>query len=193
MNLPVSLPNIITIARILMVPLAVWLVITHQMLAAFFVFILAGVSDAVDGWLAKRFDMKTELGAHLDPLADKLLLIALFVTLAVMQLVPTWLAILVVSRDVLIIGGVVLAWLLDNPMQMRPRMVSKVNTAAQIIFIGAILLWLAMGWDTGWVEWLGAPVVGLLTLASGGQYLVDWLHHMAEPPDEPMRHDGTGA
>ena len=180
MSLPVSLPNLITIARILMVPLAVWLVITHQMLLAFFVFIAAGVSDAIDGWLAKRFDMRTELGAHLDPLADKLLLISLFATLAIMEKVPAWLAILVISRDVLIVGGVVLAWILGRPMQMQPRYVSKVNTAAQIIFIGATLLSLAMGWDEAWIDWVGAPLVGLLTAASGAQYLRDWLHHMAE-------------
>jgi len=180
MALPVSLPNIITIARILMVPLAIWLIISQQMMPAFLVFIAAGISDAVDGWLAKRYGMKTELGAHLDPLADKLLLISLFVTLAIMEKVPVWLAILVVSRDVLIVGGVVLAWIMERPMQMRPRYVSKINTAAQIIFIGVTLLALAMGWDETWIDWLGAPLVGLLTLASGAQYLQDWLRHMAE-------------
>ncbi len=182
MSLPVNLPNIITIARILMVPLAVWLVINHQMLPAFLVFIAAGVSDAIDGWLAKRFDMKTELGAHLDPLADKLLLISLFVTLAIMDHVPVWLAILVVSRDVLIVGGVVLAWFMDHPVTIRPRPVSKANTAAQIIYVGAVLLWLSFGWDNTWLDWLGTPVVALLTFASGAQYLRDWLRHMNEQP-----------
>ena len=180
MAMAVSLPNLITIARILMVPLAVWLLINQQMALAFGVFILAGISDAVDGWLAKRFHMKTELGAHLDPLADKLLLISLFVTLAVMGRVPSWLAILVVSRDVLIVGGVVLAWILERPMRMRPRYVSKVNTAAQIVFVGAVLLALASGADETWIILAGAPLVGLLTLASGAQYLHDWLQHMAD-------------
>ena len=178
MSLPVNLPNIITIARILMVPLAVWLVINHRMLLTFVVFIIAGISDALDGWLAKRFHMKTELGAYLDPLADKLLLISLFVTLAIMEHVPVWLAILVVSRDVLIIGGVVLAWLMERPITIRPRLVSKVNTAAQIAYVGAVLLWLSLGWDRAWLDWLGTPLVALLTLASGAQYLHDWLRHM---------------
>ena len=180
MTLPVSLPNLITIARILMVPLAVWLVIDGQMWLALAIFIIAGLSDAVDGWLAKRFHMKTELGAHLDPLADKLLLIALFVTLAIMQKVPAWLTILVVSRDVLIVGGVVLAWLLDRPMEMRPHPVSKANTATQIVYVGLVLLFLSAGWDTFWLEWIGAPLVAALTLASGALYLRDWLRHMTE-------------
>ncbi len=192
MALPVSLPNIITIARILMVPLAVWLIITQQLALAFIVFIAAGISDAVDGWLAKRYDMKTELGAHLDPLADKLLLIALFVTLAIMEKVPAWLAILVVSRDVLIVGGVVLAWIMERPMRMRPRYVSKVNTAAQIVFIGVVLMALALGWDETWITWLGAPLVGALTVASGAQYLRDWLRHMAEANGQGAADDGAG-
>ena len=176
----VSLPNLITIARILLVPLAVWLVIDGQMHLALLVFLVAGVSDAVDGWLAKRYDMKTELGAHLDPLADKLLLIALFVTLAIMEQVPAWLAILVVSRDVLIVGGVVLAWLLDRPMRMQPHPVSKANTALQIVYVGLTLLFLAMGWDMSWLLWLGAPLVAAFTIASGALYMRDWLRHMAE-------------
>ena len=176
----VSLPNLITIARILLVPLAVWLVIDGQMLLALLVFLAAGISDAVDGWLAKRYDMKTELGAHLDPLADKLLLIALFVTLAIMEKVPAWLAILVVSRDVLIVGGVVLAWLLDRPMRMHPHPVSKANTALQIAYIGLTLLFLAMGWDMFWLTWVAAPLVAAFTIASGALYLRDWLRHMSE-------------
>ncbi len=180
MALPVTLPNLITIARILMVPLAVWLIIDAQVELALLVFVVAGVSDAVDGWLAKRFDMKTDLGAHLDPLADKLLLIALFVTLAIMQKVPAWLTILVVSRDVLIVGGVVLAWVMERPMEMRPHPVSKANTAAQIVYVGFTLLFLSAGWNMLWLEWIGAPLVAALTLASGALYLRDWLRHMAE-------------
>jgi len=179
----VSLPNLVTIARILLVPMAVWLVIDGQMHLALLVFIVAGVSDAVDGWLAKRYDMKTELGAHLDPLADKLLLIALFVTLAIMEHVPAWLAILVVSRDVLIVGGVVLAWLLGRPMKMHPHPVSKANTAVQIVYIGLALLFAAAGWKMFWLQWLGAPLVAAFTIASGGLYLRDWLRHMAEAND----------
>ncbi len=109
MPVPVNLPNLITIARILMVPLTVWLIITGRHELAFFVFILAGISDGVDGFIAKRFDMRTTLGAYLDPLADKLLLMSIYVTLGILDQLPAWLAILVVSRDLLIVGGVVLA------------------------------------------------------------------------------------
>ena len=180
MSLPVSLPNIITIARILLVPLTIWLMINHQMLPAFAVFVIAGVSDAIDGWLARRFNMRTELGAHLDPLADKLLLISIFITLTIMEHVFAWLTILVVTRDLLIVGGVLLAWVMGRPMRMRPVFTSKANTAAQIMFAGLMLLFLGLEWDTTWLIWVGSPVVAALTLASGAIYLRDWLRHMAE-------------
>ncbi len=184
MALPLSLPNIITIARILLVPLAIWLIINQQMLPAFLVFVVAGVSDAVDGWLAKRFDMRTELGAHLDPLADKLLLISIFVALAIMEYIPVWLTILVVTRDMLIVGGVVLAWIMERPMRMRPVRTSKANTAAQIAFAGLMLLFHGMGWKTTWLLWLGAPVVATLTVVSGAIYIRAWLRHMNEAERE---------
>jgi len=179
MPLPVNLPNLITIARILMVPLTVWLIITNQPQLAFFVFILAGVSDGVDGFIAKRWNMRTELGAWLDPLADKLLLISIYVTLGVMDKLPAWLAILVVSRDVLIMGGVVLAWLLDAPVRMKPLWISKLNTTIQIVFAGAFLFFLGNGWPVDRLVIFGAPVVAALTIASGALYLRDWLRHMS--------------
>ncbi len=181
---PMSLPNIITIVRILLVPLTVWLIITGRHGPAFGVFILAGVSDGVDGYIAKRFGMRTELGAWLDPLADKLLLISIYVVLGVMERLPAWLAILVVSRDVLIVGGVVLAWLMDAPVEMRPLRVSKVNTTAQIAFAGAFLFFLAQGWRTAPLVLWGAPVVAALTIASGALYLRDWLRHMSQAGEE---------
>ena len=179
MPLPVNLPNLITIARILMVPLTVWLIITSQSELAFFVFILAGISDGVDGFIAKRYNMRTELGAWLDPLADKLLLISIYVTLGVMDKLPAWLAILVVSRDVLIMGGVVLAWLLDAPVRMKPLWISKLNTTIQIVFAGAFLFFLGNGWPVDKLVIFGAPIVAALTIASGALYLRDWLRHMS--------------
>ncbi len=180
MPLPVNLPNIITIARMLMVPLTVWLIIAGRHELAFFVFILAGVSDGVDGFIAKRFNMRTELGAWLDPLADKLLLISIYVTLGVMDKLPAWLAILVVSRDVLIMGGVVLAWLLDAPVRMKPLWTSKLNTTVQIIFAGAFLFFLGNDWPVDRLVIYGAPVVAALTIVSGALYLRDWLRHMTD-------------
>ena len=118
---PVNIPNTLTLARIVLVPLVVWLIVTHEMLAAFVLFLLAGVSDAADGYLAKRFQWRTELGAYLDPIADKLLLVSIYVTLGLSGHLPAWLVIAVVSRDILIIGAFLLSWVLSRPVPSRSR------------------------------------------------------------------------
>jgi cardiolipin synthase (CMP-forming) len=125
-----SIPNLITLARILLVPVLVWAIIAGEMQLAFLLFLAAGISDAVDGFLAKRFGMATELGAYLDPLADKVLIVSIYVALGINGVLPAWLVILVVSRDIMIVGAVLLSWLVDNPVAMKPLLVSKLNTAA---------------------------------------------------------------
>ena len=109
-----NLPNLITLARMLMTPLAILMIVSQRFLPAFLIFILAGVSDAIDGFIAKNFDLRTELGAYLDPLADKALLISIYVSLAIYAGVPAWLAIIVVSRDVMIVVAVLVSWLLGQ-------------------------------------------------------------------------------
>ncbi|MGH6946651.1 MAG: CDP-alcohol phosphatidyltransferase family protein, partial [Kiloniellales bacterium] len=96
------LPNLITLARLLVVPVAVYVILTEAFVAAFWIFVLAGISDAIDGAIAKRFRVTSELGAYLDPLADKALLVSVYVTLSQVDQLPVWLVILVVFRDVLI-------------------------------------------------------------------------------------------
>ena len=142
-----TLPNLITIARILLVPFIVWLILIGRAHAAFWVFVLAGISDAVDGVLARQFNLRSDLGAYLDPIADKTLLVSIYVTLAVTGEVPVWVTILIVSRDVLIVGGVVLSWMLGEPTTMQPRRISKINTTAQIIFAAVVLGDLAFSLD----------------------------------------------
>jgi cardiolipin synthase (CMP-forming) len=179
MAMPLSLPNIVTIGRILAVPLIVWLLISKAYAPAVLVFALAGVSDAVDGFLARRFKLQTELGTYLDPLADKALLVSIYVTLSVMYILPAWLSITVVTRDLLIVGAVILSWLMDKPLVMKPLWISKVNTAWQIIFAGGVLGFLALGYEAGWLIFSGAAVVGLLTAVSGALYMRDWVRHMS--------------
>ena len=120
-----SIPNLITLARILLVPVLVWAIIAGEMRLAFLLFLAAGISDAVDGFLAKRFGMATELGAYLDPLADKVLIVSIYVALGITGVLPAWLVILVVSRDIMIVGAVLLSWLVDHPVAMKPVLVSK--------------------------------------------------------------------
>ena len=165
----INLPNLITIGRILLVPLTVWLIISEAYGLAFLSFVAAGVSDGIDGYLARHYNLRTELGAYLDPLADKALLVSIYVTLGLTKDIPAWLVIAVVSRDVLIVGAFMLSWLMDKPVRMAPLMVSKVNTAVQIIFAGAVL---ARSGDSATdlmpMHRLGQPDRRVLTVASGG-------------------------
>ncbi len=174
-----SLPNLITIFRILLVPLVMWLIVTGQYLPAFLVFVVAGVSDGIDGFVAKRFDQVTELGTYLDPLADKLLLVSIYLAMGFLELMPPLLVIIVVSRDVMIVGAVILSWVIDRPVEMHPLWISKLNTTAQIAFAGIVLadLGLQLGLD-GYIQ-SGSIVVGGLTVASGAVYMLQWVRHMA--------------
>ena len=173
-----SLPNLISLFRLACVPLVVGLILSEAWLEAFVLFVLAGVSDALDGFLAKRFDLASRLGSYLDPMADKALLVCTFITLAVMGAVWTPLVILIVSRDVMIVGGILLAWLLHHPVHIDPLPISKINTAAQLLLAGTILAMRAYDFSLG-IGLKGLMVgVGLLTLASSAAYLRQWLQHM---------------
>ncbi len=174
-----NLPNLITIGRILLVPVVVWAIASNEMQAAFVVFLLAGVSDAVDGFLAKRFHMKSELGAYLDPLADKVLIVSIYVALGITESIPRWIVILVVSRDILIVGGIMLAALLGKPMQVKPVLVSKLNTVAQIVYACLVLAALAFGFTAETGERVMMVAVAVLTLASIGFYVREWVVHMS--------------
>ena len=173
-----TIPNLITIGRLVLVPLIVWLLISGQSPAAFALFIVAGVSDGVDGFLARSFNLRSPLGAYLDPLADKALLVSIYISLAVLEEVPLWVVILVVSRDLFIVGAVVLSWMLDQPMEMRPLIISKVNTVVQIVLAAVVLGDLALDLDLRMLRVLLAYLVGILTVASAAVYLVDWVRHM---------------
>ena len=183
-----NIPNILTLARIVLVPLVVWLIITHEMTAAFVLFLLAGFSDAADGYLAKRFQWHTELGAYLDPIADKLLLMSIYITLGFSNHLPAWLVIAVVSRDILIIGAFLLSWVLSRPVPIHPLLVSKANTLAQIVLAGLVLAELGLGLGLESLVRILVPVTGALTILSAGAYFWGWLAHMAsyEPTPAPL-------
>ncbi|MFI5015567.1 MAG: CDP-alcohol phosphatidyltransferase family protein [Hyphomicrobiales bacterium] len=176
----INLPNFITIGRLLLVPFLIVMITQGRWLAAAVCFVVAGVSDAVDGFIAKRFSLRTELGAYIDPLADKALLMSIYVTLAVVGTLPGWLAVTVVSRDVMIMVGVIVAWLIKRPLAIKPLLVSKVNTAAQIGFAGLVLGANAFSIDLdGMRDWMMA-LIAVLTVASAGAYLLTWFAHMNE-------------
>jgi cardiolipin synthase (CMP-forming) len=173
-----SIPNLITLGRILCVPVVVWAIISGEMRIAFLLFLAAGISDAVDGFLAKRFRMASELGAYLDPLADKALIVSIYVSLGIAGTLPIFLVILVVSRDIMIISAFLLAWLVGRPMPVRPLMVSKANTVAQILLATLVLAEQAFGFDAGLAAQLIMALVAILTLLSIAFYLAEWVRHM---------------
>ena len=174
-----NLPNLITIGRILLVPITVWLIISEEFAFAFIAFVAAGVSDGVDGYIARRFNQRTELGAYLDPIADKALLVSIYVTLGLLKFLPAWLVILVVTRDVLIVGAVILSWVVDKPIIVAPSLASKVNTAGQIILAVIVLGVLGLDLSLKPVLNVGYFAVAILTFGSGALYMKAWLQYMA--------------
>jgi cardiolipin synthase (CMP-forming) len=173
-----SIPNLITLGRILLVPIVVWAITSGEMRIAFLLFLAAGISDAVDGFLAKRFHMASELGAYLDPLADKALIVSIYVSLGIAGGLPIFLVILVVSRDIMIIGAFMLSWLVGKPMPARPLLISKVNTVAQIVLATLVLAEQGFGFDADVLSKLTMALVAILTLLSIAFYLAEWVRHM---------------
>ncbi|WP_394689935.1 CDP-alcohol phosphatidyltransferase family protein [Hoeflea sp.] len=174
-----TLPNYITIARFVMVPWIIFALINGHMMSAFVLFVLAGLSDGVDGFIARQFNQRSELGTWLDPMADKFMLVAVFLMLGWLGALPVWLVLLAVSRDGLIVGAVVLSSLMDNPVEVRPLMVSKTNTMAQIVLLVLVLAELAGIAQLTALSNIMIYLVAGLTIASASAYLVSWLRHMA--------------
>ena len=175
-----SIPNIITLGRILLVPIIVWAIASSQMEIAFAIFIIAGVSDAVDGFLAKRFNMASELGALLDPLADKALLVSALILLSIrfkdgtpFDQLPLWFPVLVVSRDLMLLSGTVLIHMLAGRVTARPRIVGKCATFFQMIVLG----WVLLKVERPSYEW-PLYAAGFFTLVSGIWYIFDGMKQL---------------
>ena len=135
-----NLPNILTLIRVLLIPLFVILIINKVFSWALVTFVVAGITDAADGLIARLTRQRTELGAYLDPIADKLLLSSAFITLAIIELIPSWLTVIVVTRDVIILIGFLMFFLTNRRPRMAPSLVSKVTTFFQISMVILFLL-----------------------------------------------------
>jgi cardiolipin synthase len=166
----VNLPNVISFARLCAVPVAVWLALRHDLVATFVVFTAAGVSDALDGWVARRRG-GSALGAILDPAADKALLVAMFLTLAGTGVLPVWLAVLTVTRDLLIVAGLLVLWMRSVRVRMRPLPISKLNTALQLLLVGATLLLRGFGLPGDALLQALIWIVAATTLLSAAAYI----------------------
>ncbi len=168
------IPNAISLFRIVLIAPILMLILEGSFGWAMLLFWLAGFSDGVDGYLAKRFDWGSRLGALLDPVADKLLVVGMFGTLAYLQHIPIWLAALVITRDIVIIGGATAYNFLVRPVEGEPTRVSKLNTALQLLFLMVVLSRAGFGWpDEISVTVLGASIL-ITVVISGVDYVWSW-------------------
>lgn len=178
-----NLPNFISLARLLSVPIIINLILSHEIKASFWVFLAASLSDALDGYLARKLKIRTELGSFLDPIADKALLISVYLALGITGYISTWLVTLVIFRDFLIVGGTILLFIFQKPILMNPIISSKINTLFQILFVSFLLGGETFGvfLSTTFLVRLFEYLVGLTTLLSGAFYVKLWLQRINLP------------
>jgi cardiolipin synthase len=182
----VNLANLISLARLILVPVVVWAIIAGELGLAFAIFVLAGLSDAVDGFVARHFTGQSVFGSYLDPLADKALLTSVYVALGHEGYLPVWLVILVVFRDILIVGGVLLLFTLGKGgSKMEPLLISKINTAAQIVLAAMALGGEALNMPQTMIVVVLVAFVAVTTVLSGASYLVQWSREVARMEDRP--------
>lgn len=169
-----DIPNLITVGRILLVPPIAWAMLQGHFKLALILFFVAGVSDGVDGFLAKHFGWTSRLGALLDPLADKFLLVTSFIVLTWTGLLPVWLLVLVVMRDVVIVAGAVTYNFHIERLEAEPTLISKLNTLLQILLILLLIVHQASGWgQAGWIDML-VYAVTVTVVWSGIDYVITW-------------------
>ena len=174
--------NIITVVRLLFTPIIIWLIFSSYYYLGLIFFVLSGLSDALDGFIAKQFNQKTILGSYLDPVADKTLIVSSILALGYMGAIPSWLIILIVSRDLAILGAVIISWLVERSLKIEPIISSKINTFLQIFYIGLILLNLSSKEEIVYLNIFILPtfsiLIALSTLTSWFSYLILWLRSM---------------
>ena len=171
-----TLPNFLTLLRIIAVPIYLILIIGNRPGPALILFMLAGITDAVDGVLARLMDAKSDLGAALDPLADKLLLVSSYVTLAWLGVIPPWLMILVLVRDVVILAGYLAIYFVTTPMELAPTLIGKINTCMEMITVVLALTTLARpDMPMGLTNQIAWWITGITVAVSGTHYVYSGL------------------
>ena len=186
-----TIPNLITLFRIILTPLFIIFLIQGNYRKALVVFVLAGVSDLADGLIARGWQQKSRLGSYLDPLADKVLMAASFVTLSIYQQIPSWLTVVVLSRDVTLATGVLIFRLADIPLTVRPSLAGKWTTTFQLITVGFVLLskiWAFPPLVLPVFFW----VTGILTSVSGLQYFYRGIKQMNRFQGNGGKENGSG-
>lgn len=179
-----TIPNLITLFRIATIPVLILLLRDQQYAWALFVFAVSGISDGLDGWIAKRWNMSSQLGAILDPLADKALIFCSYLMLMLLGDIPFWLFLAVVFRDVLILVGTMLYFLLNGQVKMSPSLLSKLNTFTQLVLVVFILVQRAFMLDYPVATEYLLYATFVTTVLSGVHYLWTWIiRHELEPLD----------
>lgn len=179
-----QLPNTLSVMRLILAPVAAWLILHSRHGEALAVFAVAGLSDAADGYLAKNFGLASRFGAILDPLADKLLMLASFLSLTWIGQVPDRLAAVVIGRDVIIVLGVLLARAMALPLVIKPLLVGKLSTVVQVLYIAMVLLLLVLHNPAPLLKDAGVVLVALLAVWSLLAYARVWLQATRRPPPE---------
>jgi cardiolipin synthase (CMP-forming) len=134
-----TIPNLITTLRIILTPIFVIYIINDELITGLVILIITGLSDGIDGLVARLFNQKSKLGAYLDPLADKIILISAFVALSIRDFLPSWLTVMVISRDILILMGVFILFLNGMKVDIRPSVSSKITTCLQFLTVILVL------------------------------------------------------
>lgn len=176
-----NLPNAITVIRILLIPLFLYKVLQGEMAFATGVYLAAAISDGLDGFIARFWNLQTKLGSFLDPMADKLLVTTAFLTLSILNIVPLWLALAVISRDFIIVTGSLLVYLMKGELSIKPQPIGKITTFFQFSYILVVLL--RSAFHIPFLKTLNLPmllVTGVLTIISGGVYILDGLRALED-------------
>jgi cardiolipin synthase (CMP-forming) len=169
-----QVPNLICLARLaLVVPIA-WTLLHHEPKLTLALFIAAALSDGADGFLAKRFGWQTQLGAILDPIADKALLVTLFVTLALLNLVPMWLVLVAVGRDIVIVSGAIAYRVRFGALTVSPSIASKLNTGSQLALVLVVITRAAFAWPPPWVAVALGGLTFVMIMVSGLDYVLTY-------------------
>jgi cardiolipin synthase len=174
-----TIPNIITMIRILLTPVFVIYLINGQLLTGLAVLVICGISDGLDGFIARVFKQKSVLGSYLDPLADKIILISAFITLGIIGFLPAWLTVVVISRDVMIMIGVILLYLTGVDINIKPVVSSKITTCLQFVTVIAVLARDYLVSVQKYYVYL-YYITALFTIISFLQYLYQWLKMMGD-------------
>lgn len=185
-RLTVNVPNFITVIRILLTPVFVICLLRNKFDIAILVFTIAGISDGLDGFIARCFNQRTELGAYLDPIADKSLLMASFVTLGVQQHIPGWLAVIVISRDIVIVTGIAVLTIMDIKIRIQPTLISKVTTFVQLFTVFLTLLYPGIPSEPV-TKYVMFWVTAVLTTISGLHYMMLGLNTFQNGQDRLIR------